>query len=76
MVLTDKDKRVIRAFVKGNELKSNKLESTGNSLHGSWMGGQGIAKKSNGQLIVRVSSKKDEQVVNYLKKLKVRYKYR
>ena len=68
--LTPKDKKVIEMFVRGKEAESKKLTSTGDVLHGSWMGGNRIAKRmSNGKIIVRpTTSKADETIENYLKK--------
>lgn len=50
LTLGKTDKAVIKAFAEKKKAESKKLESTGTSLDGLWMGGKGIAEWKSGKI--------------------------
>lgn len=46
-----KDRRVIKAFVDGEPMEGDKLSTDGQRLDGLWLGGRGIASKTDGYTI-------------------------
>lgn len=67
--LSDADKRVIKAFTSGKAAESRNLRSTGNQLHGLWMGGAKLGVWRNDQVFLNAPAGNISQTIyNFAKK--------
>lgn len=51
MTIGKKDRAVIKAFIARKAAVGHKLDTDGKRLDGSWMGGHGIAKWDDGEIV-------------------------
>jgi hypothetical protein len=68
--LSDKDKKVLDAFIDGKAAESKKFETDGKTLDGLWMGGKSLAKNKDGKIVPRdATTKSEETILKALKKM-------